>query len=375
MRAFTDDEVRAARLTSLLLDRPDPVTPLEVSRWFGAMQAQDVASGHWSLGVRCAGATEAEIVAAFERRELVRTWPMRGTIHVVPAVDAQWLLELTGVRALAGAAARRERLGLTLADTERANSALDAALADDRVLTRAQAVDTIAAAGVDPSGQRGYHLLWFAAQTGVVCIGPQRGSDQTFVRLRDWVRTPRRLDRDDALAELAFRYMRSHGPVGLPEFSGWSGLTMADVRRSMAVNDGRITRVRTQSGDMWATVELIEAIDDGRGPSPRTATTGPSVVVLPGFDEFLLGYKDRTLHVPAGAMAAIIPGGNGVFRATVVVDGVVAATWTRAANSRGITVTVQPLRAFTSAERAAAHASFDRYAGFLGRDVSVTFAG
>ena len=105
-------------MVSLLLDAPDRRTPLEVARWFGAMQAQDVASGHWSLGVRCEGAAETDVLDAFERGDLVRTWPMRGTIHVVPATDVRWLLDLTGVRTLTTSVRRREQLGLSLAEMQ-----------------------------------------------------------------------------------------------------------------------------------------------------------------------------------------------------------------------------------------------------------------
>lgn len=363
--ALAPARIRAARMVSLLLAAPEARSPTEVARWFGAMQAQDVASGHWSLGVRCPGSTEADVLAAFERGDLVRTWPMRGTIHIVPAGDVRWLLDLTGVRALATSQRRREQLGLAVGDAERAADVLDAALAGRQVLTRAQALATLADAGVDTTGQRGYHLLWFAAQTGVTCIGPQRGSDQTFVRLADWAPTQRVLARDDALAELLFRYVRSHGPVSLRDFAGWTGLTLTDARAAAVTNAGRLVPLDGAREALWATTELAELL---RG---RTRPEHP-VVALPGFDEFMLGYKDRTLHVPEGAMEAVVPGGNGMFRSTLVVDGVVAATWTRTLRAKRVDIVVEPLRALTGPQTAAAEASLARYAAFLGREARIT---
>ncbi len=102
-------------MTSLLLrphPRGNPDSVAGVVEWFGAMQAQDMDSGLWSLGVRLPGATVDDVTAALERREAIRTWPMRGTVHLVPPADAHWMLELMGVRALAGAAKRRETIGL-----------------------------------------------------------------------------------------------------------------------------------------------------------------------------------------------------------------------------------------------------------------------
>jgi hypothetical protein len=364
----TSSSIRRARLVSLLLDGPRERTPLEVVQWFGAMQAQDVASGHWSLGVRCAGATEADVLAAFERRALVRTWPMRGTIHLVAAEDVGWLLALTGVRALSGSVRRREQLGLSDADADRAVAALDTALAGGKVLSRAQALAAIVDAGVDTSGQRGYHLLWYAAQTGVVCIGPQRGTDQTFVRLDDWAPQQRAFSREDSLVELLLRYVRGHGPVGLRDFAGWSGLTLKDARAAAAGNAGRLVPLTDDTEALWATCELADRLrGDDIDPGP--------VVALPGFDELILGYKDRGLHVPDGAMDAVVPGGNGMFRSTLVSDGVVAATWTRTLRSKRVHVTVEPLRPLTTHESAAARRSLEQYAAFLGRELRLTTTG
>ncbi len=187
--ALSGSEALALRMTSLLL-RPHPTaaptTVADVVEWFGAMQAQDLASGMWSLGVRLPGFTQAEVHAALERREALRTWPMRGTIHLVPARDARWQLELTGVRALAGAAKRREFLGLSEAEADRAADVLGETLAGGGRLTRAECVAALVAAGIDGAGQRGYHLLWYAAQRGVTCIAPNIGTEQTFALLDEW---------------------------------------------------------------------------------------------------------------------------------------------------------------------------------------------
>ena len=361
------DRIRAARMVSLLLAGPGEGTPLEVVRWFGAMQAQDVASGHWSLGVRCPGIAETDVLAAFERGEIVRTWPMRGTIHLVPARDVTWLLELTGVRALSVAAGRQERLGLGPADGERAAAVLDVALSGGLVMTRRECLDTLTEAGFDTSGQRGYHLLWHAAHLGVLCIGPQRGSDQTFVRLADWAPDQIRLDRQDALTELLFRYVRSHGPVSLKDFSGWSGLTLTDARRAAAANDGRLSPLGSDATGLWCTNDLAEiatAQHRARG----------IVVALPGFDEFLLGYKDRSLHLPAEGMERVVPGGNGMFRSTIVVDGRAVATWSRTMRTHDVRIDVEPFATIDDAQREAAERSLGEYAAFLGRQAQIRFA-
>lgn len=360
------EQLRAARMVSLQLATREPRTPLEVAEWFGALQAQDVASGHWSLGVRSPDATEATVLQAFERGDLVRTWPMRGTIHVVPARDVSWMLNLMGSRALASSARRRQFLGLTLPEVEGASEALATELGTARILTRAEAIATIAAAGIDVTGQRAYHLLWYAAQIGVTCIGPQRGRDQTFVLLADWAPDQVTMTNADALVELFFRFVRSHGPAGLRDFAGWTGLTLTDTRKAAAANEGRVVPLETEAGELWATTSLADQLSGKDLPSH-------AVVALPGFDEFVLGFKDRSLQLTPGALERIVPGGNGMFRATVVVDGLAVATWKRTLEPGRVVVEVEPLVA--PLEPQDLDAAFAPYGHFLGREVEVRQAG
>nr|WP_242624336.1 winged helix DNA-binding domain-containing protein [Micromonospora kangleipakensis] len=359
---LTGPEALALRMTSLLL-RPHPTTRpddvAEVVEWFGAMQAQDAASGMWSLGVRLPGRTLADVQAALERREALRTWPMRGTVHLVPPRDARWMLAVTGVRALAGAAARRAVLGLTEAEADRAADVLGAALAGGGRLTRAQCLATLAAAGIDTAGQRGYHLLWYASQRGVTCIAPHVGAEQTFALLDEWAPDPHRPERDEALGILALRYFRSHGPTTRQDFAGWTGLTAADARRGIAVAGDALATVRVDDTEAVVDAALLDA---PRGPVD-------DLHVLPGFDEYLLGFKDRTLMLDPADRQAVIPGGNGVFQSTVVRAGRVVGTWKRTLSKTRATVTVHPLVPFDGGLRTRVEAALDGYARFLGRPV------
>ena len=239
---LTSAEVLALRMSSLLLaassgaERPASVG--EVVRWFGAMQAQEAASAMWALGARLPRLTAVDVQAALENREALRTWPMRGTVHLVPPRDAHWMLELMGARVLAGAAARRAILGLDEKTSDRAVEVLGAALAGGGRLTRAQCITALTEAGIDSPGQIGYHLLWYASQRGVTCMGPHLGKEQTFVLLDEWVPEPHRPSREEALATIAVRYFRSHGPTTRQDFAGWTGLTAADAKLGIAGGRG-----------------------------------------------------------------------------------------------------------------------------------------
>jgi hypothetical protein len=357
---LTGTDALTLRMAALLLGDHTTRHPKDVAgivTWFGAMQAQDLASGLWSLGARLPGSTVADVREAMERREALRTWPMRGTVHLVPPRDARWMLELTGVRALAGAQARRDRLGISQAQADRAVDVLGAALAGGGRLTRARCLEVLAEAGIAGDGNWGYHLLWYASQLGVTCIAPSVGTEQTFVLLDEWAPDPHRPDRDEALGTMALRYFRSHGPTTRQDFAGWTGLTAADARRAIAVAGPALATVRVQGKEAYLDPELLDA------PVPEP---GRELLVLPGFDEYLLGFKDRSLMVADEHKQAIIPGGNGVFQATVVRGGRVVGTWKKAASRTRTTVTVLPLVPMGAGDRAAVEAAFEPYAHYTG---------
>jgi hypothetical protein len=365
---MTASDALALRMRSLLLAGTSTKVPVRadsvaaVVTWFGAMQAQDYASGLWSLGARLPAMTRTDVEAALERREAVRTWPMRGTIHLVPAADARWMVEVLGARAQPQAARRRAQLGLDEATAQRAVDVLGTTLAGGVRLTRAECLAALDEAGIPTDGQRGYHLLRFASQQGAICMAPNRGTEQTFVLLDEWVGCSNRPSRDEALATIATRYVRSHGPVPRSDLAGWAGLTSADTAAAVAAAGDALATVEVDGLVMLAASEALA--DD---PPPLMDT----VLALPGFDEYLLGYKNRTLMVDPAHAQAIIPGGNGVFQATIVRAGRVIGTWTRSSTAARTVVSVVALAPLRASDRREVEDAFARYAHFADAAVQV----
>ncbi|MDR3545474.1 MAG: winged helix DNA-binding domain-containing protein [Candidatus Limnocylindrales bacterium] len=346
----------ALRLVSQRIGVSGLSTPGDVVRWMLAMQAQDLPGAKWSVGLRASQTREAAVDASFDSGEIVRSWPMRGTLHLVPAEDLGWMLQLTAPRALRSAASRRAALGIIEADIERARAIVVASLTGGRALTRAAILASIAGGGVSTAGQRGYHLLWYLAQTGTLVLGAAEGRQQTFALLDEWVRAPRRLDRDEALGELAYRYFRSHGPATGRDLVRWSGLTMADVERGIAVNGNLLTSLELDGvRHLLAPEALAQAPAAGR------------VHLLPGFDEYLLGYQDRTAALASEHSAAVVPGGNGMFRPTVVADGEVVGTWRRTLKAGEVVIEPQLWGPLPSELRDPLVEATGAYGAFLGR--------
>jgi hypothetical protein len=360
--AFSDGQRRLAglRLAAQLLGADRAASPAEAVRWTLALQAQDFAGVKWSVGLRTAGATEGDVEAALDAGHIVRSWPMRGTLHLVAAEDLRWMLELTASRAIASAAQRRAALGITEAEIERARETAIEALSGGRALARSALLGSIRAGGVSTAGQRGYHLLWYLAQTGTLVLGGADGRGQAFALLDEWVREPLRLEPDEALGELAQRYFASHGPATVADLVRWSGLTVRGVRRGLEVAGRALTTIEVEGVGYHLAPETLDAPVPARG-----------VLLLPGFDEYVLGYRDRSAALAPEHSDVIVPGGNGMFKATIVVDGEVVGTWSRKATSRGVVVGLAPFDVLSAAEHEGLVVAAECYGRFLGQPTKV----
>ena len=329
-------DIGRLRLAAQRLVGPRAATAVDAVRALLAVQGQDLPGALTSVALRTASRDTAAVTASLDAGQVVRSWPMRGTLHLVAADDLPWMLAGLGTRALGGVARRWANLGLDEAQCERARESVLAALETQDRRSRAELLAAIDAGGVDTGGQRGYHLLWYLAQTGTLCLGPTDGrGDQLFVRLDDWIPRPRRPEPEEAYAELALRFFAGHGPATVQDLVRWSGGTARDVRAGLAR-----TRDRLESVTVDGVEHLLEPATHDRLAAAGKEADG--VVLLPGFDEFVLGYGDRSAVLAAEHAERIVPGRNGMFRATVVHRGRIVAVWRWSGRGPRRTVAVEP---------------------------------
>ena len=344
--AIVRRRMRAQRLTG------EPfAAAAEAVAWSGAVQAQEYAEAVWSVGMRLRDCTMSDVEAACGRGEILRTHVMRPTWHFVAAADLRWLLRLTGRRVQAKAAGRLRELGLDAQTLARAEETLAHRLADGEPRTRRELAGPLAAAGIEPAGQRIAHILMHAELEGVLCSGPRRGRQHTYVALEGLQHVPAAPERsrEDDVAQLVLRYFTSHGPATVRDFSWWSGLTIADAKAGVRAAGGRLVAEVDAEGTPW-----IAAPKTAAAPATREA------LLLGTYDEMLVAYRElRSLRADGRPSTELL-------RRPIMIDGRAIGGWTRRSTRRSVTVEVV-LRATPSRrQREALHAAADRFGAFVG---------
>jgi hypothetical protein len=335
-------EVALLRLAAQRLVGPGHATPLDTVRWLTAVQAQDQPGALTSVALRSGPCTRTDVVAPLDAGEVVRSWPMRGTLHLVAAEDLSWMLRLMASRVVHATTRRRTELGLDAAQLGTARDLAVGALSGGRRRRRSELFAVWDAAGLSTPAQRGAHMLSYLAMTGSLVFGPTSDGEPLLVLLDEWVPEPRSLGDEEALGELALRYFRSHGPATVADLARWTKLRAGDVRVGLA-----LARPRLATLDVDGVEHLMDPATPDLLAAARDQAEG--VLLLPGFDELMLGYGDRRAALDPAFADRIVPGGNGVFRPTVVSAGRVVGTWSRTGRGTASSVTAAPFTSFPQA--------------------------
>lgn len=352
---MTSRDIALLRLANQQIVAPGCQEPAEVVASLGAMQAQDYLGTLWAIGLRLPAATETDIEQAIADRMIIRTWPLRSTLHFVAAADAHWLLEFLGPRIIAAAGLRHEQYELDETALTRIRKVLFKALQGNQQLTRDEIYAWLRGSRISVEGQRGYHILWRMGVERVICFGPRRGKQQTFCLLEEWAPKARNLEKDAALAELTLRYFKGHGPATLQDFIWWSGLKISDAKAGLAMVSSQLESLAVNDQLYWMHPGM-----------PRLGKKTSIVCLLPGFDEYLLGYRDRTAALDPLHAQKIQPGSNGIFSSTIVVNGKVAGTWRRVLTKKSVKIKTNLFKSLTKAETRGLEEAIRRYCAFLG---------
>lgn len=328
-------------------------------RGIAAVQAQDRIAESLTVRVRAQDVTASDVEKArAKERSVVRTWAMRGTLHLLPSEDVRWILRLVGPTMVRKFKRRHQELGLTPEVYDRAVEVMREALGEHGALTRPQIAERWAEHGLPGEGQEVPHLLTRASLEGIICFGPTIGGKATHILLDSWL-DGAGSDPADAGAELARRHVSAYAPTTLEDFAVWSGLPAGEARRGFDSIADELLELDVEGTPMWMPQTHAELLDQ------VMLDERPAIKMLGAFDPYLLGYRTRDLGVGPELLKRVHPGG-GIIRPTVLVDGRAVATWARKRMGRKVSITVSPFESLSDEVRTGIDEEVEDIGRFLG---------
>jgi winged helix DNA-binding protein len=323
------------------------------------LQAQVLSAAALGMRVRSTGLHASDVNRALhDERSIVRSWLMRGTLHLVATEDLRWLVQLLGPVFARAGATRHAQLGLNDDLKTRGVAALRRILSDAGPLTRYELLDRLRDRGIvlNPKTQAMIHLIALAAMHDVLCLGPERDNgESTYVLLDDWVPPARTPTHEAALAQLARRYVAAHGPATVEDLRAWSGIAMADARSAVVGAKPSLADVTIQGQPGFVLKDRLKLV---------TPPATPQVRLLPAFDAYLLGYRRRDLAV-APTLQRRLQRGGGWLHPAVVVNGRAVAAWSLRKSGRRGQLNVESFGPISRAVRAGIEAEASDIGRFL----------
>ena len=345
-----DPQLARTRLVAQgLVTRPHESATQAVAE-LGAMQGQDLPGVIASAALRTRRGDVAGVLEEMRAGRLVRGYPMRGTVFLMAATDVLWVSELCAAPSQRAATTRRSQLGLDEGNVNRARDvAVEALSGSPGGMSRADVLSRWDADDQPTAGGVGYHLLTYLMAEGTVCHGPWNGAEQNIVLTSTWLPSGTGLeerfngDRVAATVELLRRYLSGHGPATIRDFAWWTKLTLREIRAALPQAAAGLESDGAAEPSYWREGLLEEVREAGK------AAARP--MLLPGFDEFILGYQDRTFAMTKEQEKLLVPGNNGVFRRSVVMDGKVGGFWRRGGRPGRRSMDLEPFGVIGAAAR------------------------
>ena len=329
--------------------------PVDVVKWLGAIQAQDYAGAKWSVGLRLPGSSDDAVEQAIADNVIVRTWAMRGTLHFVAAEDVHWLLALLAPRIIAKNRRRYRQLELDEQTLARSSALLYGALEGSRQLDRQALRPVLEKEGISTDGQRIFYMLQRASLDGLICQGVAEKNKPAFLRLAPPLAGITPVPREEALARLALRYFTSRGPATLDDFVWWAGLLVADARAGLEAAASKLVRETLAGKTYW--------LADSMPASPRSA---PDLYLLPGFDEYLVSYRNRSAALDE-KYAAAWSRSKAMFSPSIIRRGQVIGLWKRTIKEYLVEITPDLFIDLTAVNIRVLEEAAEAYGRFLGK--------
>lgn len=343
------------RLYNQFLSQTDITEPAEVVKRLGAVQSQDFAGGKWALGLRMKGATDAGLDQEFNQGKILRTHILRPTWHFVAPQDIRWMLSLSAPRVHMVNGFMYRQQGLDKEIIHKSYKVLENVLQGNKQLTRTELGSAFEKAGIkNAAGIRLSYFMMSAELDGIICSGARKGKQFTYALLEERVPAVKALGREEALAELTRRYFATRGPATLHDFTWWSGLTMTEAKEGIESVKSQFVSEEIDDRTYW--------FDSSISPVKEKS---PTAHLLPNYDEYFIGFKDRSAIGAAVRQAGIIGDDSAFLAHVIVLDGQLVGGWKRTLKKNAVQVEMTLVIDLTKAQERAVEEAASRYGEFL----------
>lgn len=358
LREVSPQEIARWRFATQRLSAPHASSAAEAVTHLLAVQAENPSQSAWAVATRTARPDAGDLAALLVSGAVVRTHVLRPTWHLVAAADIGWLLELTAPRIRPTLLRQLTDGGWSTQDLDRATEAVLDALGAQPDLTRDQVGAALADRGVASTGHELMLLLGLTELDRLVCSGrPTAEGTHTYAAYADRVPGSRGLDRDEALVELARRYVTGHGPATERDLAYWATLPLGDVRCGLAGARDDLACFEHDGRTFWHAADA----------APPAGDPEPAGHLLQILDETYRGYQDSRMLIDA---AGLVPPGRETAIGMAVVDAQLVGRMKRTVGTRA-RFDVVPLRPLEPHEVAALADAAERYAAFLGLEADL----
>jgi hypothetical protein len=328
--------------------------PADVVTQLGAVQAQDYGAAKWALGQRLSGYTDAHIDREFNDGKLLRTHILRPTWHFVTPADIHWMLLISALRVHAANAYYYRKAGVDALTAKRTNAIIAKTFRDGNHLTRTEIASVLEKAGISTEGDLRMTLIMMRAELdGIICSGARQGKQFTYALLDERAPQTKTWSREEAVAELVKRYFATRGPATLHDFTWWSGLTMTDAKLGLEMNDSGLESEVINGQTFW-----FHNYD-------RIIEETPTAYLLPNYDEYFIGFKDRSAIGEVKAKANIAEDNPALVANVIVLNGQVVGSWKRTLKKSLVTLTLKSIIKLTKNEKEVIEFAANKYGSFL----------
>jgi len=324
----------------------------------GAIQAQDYGMAKWAIGLRLPGSDDAIIEKAFNEGKILRTHVLRPTWHFVTPRDIRWMLDLTAPRILSSLAHNDRHLSLDKKELKKTNDVLAKAL-EGKQLTREEVRAVLEKAKVDTSGLRFMHLLEHAELDRIICSGAKTGNQFRYA-LFDERASSKTMGREEALAELTKRFFTSRGPATIYDFAWWSGLSVTDAKKGIAMVKKKFKKENIDGKEYFFRI-----------PSSFWDEIAQTTLLLPNYDEYVVSYKDRKEAIDKKHLAVILKERNAVFTNSILVNGRIEGTWQRTIKNNSVAVTTRFFSTLSKGKQKLVKGGANQYSKFIGKSLQI----